>query len=47
MTAAQYERYLELLARWRAEGKKVSWPEYREAYRLACQEEVGEGEGKP
>jgi len=46
MTAAQYERYLELLARWRGEGRRISWKEYRRAYELAREVEVGQGEGQ-
>jgi len=47
MTSAQYARYLETLARWRAEGRRISWKEYRLAYELALEVEVGQGEGKP
>jgi hypothetical protein len=46
MTAAQYDRYLELLAGWRAEGRKITWKEYRLAFQLAREVEAGQGEGK-
>ena len=47
MTSAQYARYLEILVRWRAEGRRISWKEYRLAYELAREVGEGEGEGKP
>jgi len=38
MSGAAYERFNALLAQWRREGRKLTWKELNEAFRLAQEE---------
>jgi hypothetical protein len=39
MTGEAYERYHQILRQWRAEGRRISWAELREAHQLVMDPE--------
>jgi membrane protein required for beta-lactamase induction len=42
-----YEEFNRLLREWRRAGKKISWPELAEAYKLAQEAEARERSSSP
>jgi hypothetical protein len=38
MDQAATDRFNEILAQWRREGRQIGWPELQEAFRLAQKE---------
>jgi hypothetical protein len=48
MSEEAYRRYHEILATWRAQGRRLGWRELKEAYRLAREESnPGAGDARP